>query len=609
MSFPVTASASRVRVLDPAQLLALVKGKIARGREGRTRAVRRGEDHAVARLGLDGPDHRFAGQPRDRRPGRVVGRRTRRVIARRIAARRQREPVTRLLGVDLGERRIGLAIADRDGGSAFALTTLNRGRDTAADAAALARVAADQAVDELVVGLPLHANGDEGAQAAVTREWVAAVAPILGLPVTFRDERLTSHLAEQRLGPDEAGPFRRAADASRSATPIAPGSIARRPRSSSRTSWTPEQRLPTGPPARPTSRRIRPGARRAQRARTTTRRPPDDDPLRRTRPRDTRQAHPWTGHVRRRVAARLSNGRLRVRQRLRQRPAATATATAGAGAASGGGHHGILRFLVFALVLAAIVLVSLVTVLRPVVRGAVVGWASDNPGALGMPFVADLVREDLGPKLTDPASTDTEQVDVHRRLRRDARRRSPQRLENEGFLADRRSFIFLAAERDLTEPAQVGHVHPAQVDDARPARDRAAEARDDASTSTSRSGRASGSSRSPPSSRRSTGLDDEPGGLLRAGRASRPRSSSPTIRGSSLPEGASLEGFLWPATYRVLPDTTAEELVRLHARRVPQAAIGDRMNVPESRGMTFYQVLTLASMVEREAIARRASSR
>ena len=107
--------------------------------------------------------------------------------------------MTRLLGVDLGERRIGLAIADRDGGAAFALTTLNRARDTAADAAALARVAADQAVDELVVGLPLHANGDEGSQAAVTREWVAAVGPILGLPVIFRDERLTSHVGVKSI--------------------------------------------------------------------------------------------------------------------------------------------------------------------------------------------------------------------------------------------------------------------------------------------------------------------------------------------------------------------------------------------------------------------------
>jgi putative Holliday junction resolvase len=113
--------------------------------------------------------------------------------------------VTRLLGVDLGERRIGLAVADRDGGRAVPLTTLTRAASAEGDAAALTRVAADQAADELVVGLPLHANGDEGSQAAATRDWVAAVAPILGLPVTFRDERLTSHLAESRVGPMKRG--------------------------------------------------------------------------------------------------------------------------------------------------------------------------------------------------------------------------------------------------------------------------------------------------------------------------------------------------------------------------------------------------------------------
>src|SRR4029079_15016768 len=103
---------------------------------------------------------------------------------------------------------------------------------------------------------------------------------------------------------------------------------------------------------------------------------------------------------------------------------------------SGGGHHGILRFLVFALVLAAIVLVSLVTVLRPVVQGAVVDWASDNPGALGISFVADMVRADLGPKLTDPASTDTEQVNFTIGSGETATTIA-QRLETEGFLAHR----------------------------------------------------------------------------------------------------------------------------------------------------------------------------
>jgi putative Holliday junction resolvase len=112
--------------------------------------------------------------------------------------------VTRILGIDLGERRIGLAIADPEG-PAMALTTIRRGATLADDASALARVVTEQGVTEIVVGLPLHASGAEGTQSELTRDWVAAVQPLVGLPVVFRDERLTSHLAEQRLGPMKRG--------------------------------------------------------------------------------------------------------------------------------------------------------------------------------------------------------------------------------------------------------------------------------------------------------------------------------------------------------------------------------------------------------------------
>ena len=62
---------------------------------------------------------------------------------------------------------------------------------------------------------------------------------------------------------------------------------------------------------------------------------------------------------------------------------------------------GFIRFLLFAGVLAALVLLVLLTALRPVVRAGVVGWAWDNPSAITrFPFVADLVREDLGDALT-----------------------------------------------------------------------------------------------------------------------------------------------------------------------------------------------------------------
>jgi putative Holliday junction resolvase len=112
-----------------------------------------------------------------------------------------------LLGIDLGERRIGLAIAERGGLSARPLTTINRARSLAPadDARALARVVAEQGIVELVVGLPLEANGNEGAMAAAAATWAKAVAGQLGLPVTLRDERLSSHVAESRLGPMPRG--------------------------------------------------------------------------------------------------------------------------------------------------------------------------------------------------------------------------------------------------------------------------------------------------------------------------------------------------------------------------------------------------------------------
>jgi putative Holliday junction resolvase len=113
--------------------------------------------------------------------------------------------VTRLLGIDLGERRIGLAIADDDGSPARPHATLRRATTLDRDAAALEALIDANEVDELVVGLPLEASGAEGSQAAITRAWVAAMAERLTTPIRFRDERLTSHVAEARLGPMKRG--------------------------------------------------------------------------------------------------------------------------------------------------------------------------------------------------------------------------------------------------------------------------------------------------------------------------------------------------------------------------------------------------------------------
>ena len=112
-----------------------------------------------------------------------------------------------ILGVDFGERRIGLAIAERDGLSARPLATISRARSLAPqdDAATLARIAREQRTAELVVGLPLEASGAHGPMAEAATTWARAVAELLGLPLTMRDERLSSHLAESRLGPMPRG--------------------------------------------------------------------------------------------------------------------------------------------------------------------------------------------------------------------------------------------------------------------------------------------------------------------------------------------------------------------------------------------------------------------
>lgn len=111
--------------------------------------------------------------------------------------------MTAALGIDLGDRRIGVALAGAGALSARPLTTLRRGRRIEDDAEALRRLIDEHRVGVLVVGLPLEAAGHEGTQAAATRAWLDALLSALDRPLDVRlqDERLTSHVAEGRVGP------------------------------------------------------------------------------------------------------------------------------------------------------------------------------------------------------------------------------------------------------------------------------------------------------------------------------------------------------------------------------------------------------------------------
>jgi putative Holliday junction resolvase len=104
----------------------------------------------------------------------------------------------RLLGVDYGTVRVGLAISDPDRKIAFPLTTCTRrGRD--ADAAWFRDVVAREDVNGLVVGLPVHTSGREGQKAGEARAYGAWLVEVTGLPIVFFDERFTTVMAESAL--------------------------------------------------------------------------------------------------------------------------------------------------------------------------------------------------------------------------------------------------------------------------------------------------------------------------------------------------------------------------------------------------------------------------
>jgi putative Holliday junction resolvase len=105
--------------------------------------------------------------------------------------------VTRLLGIDHGRRRIGIALADDETGMAFARPALQaRGTDIVMAVVGLAR---REGVDRVVVGLPRNMDGSEGPQAAQARAFGDRLAAS-GLVVSFMDERLTSWAAREQLG-------------------------------------------------------------------------------------------------------------------------------------------------------------------------------------------------------------------------------------------------------------------------------------------------------------------------------------------------------------------------------------------------------------------------
>ena len=105
----------------------------------------------------------------------------------------------RVLGIDFGERRIGLALSDPTGTLASPLPTLKRRAGKRPPLTALVKIVEAHAVGALVVGLPLTPSGEESEWTRSVREVGEALSVRTGLPVHFMDERFTSARAERAV--------------------------------------------------------------------------------------------------------------------------------------------------------------------------------------------------------------------------------------------------------------------------------------------------------------------------------------------------------------------------------------------------------------------------
>jgi putative holliday junction resolvase len=111
--------------------------------------------------------------------------------------------MARVLALDHGAARCGCAVSDPSGTLATPLPVIER-PDTKRGLAAVAHLVDEQAVERVIVGLPLTLRGEEGEQAARARTFAERLARRVSVPVELHDERLTTRLAERARGNADA---------------------------------------------------------------------------------------------------------------------------------------------------------------------------------------------------------------------------------------------------------------------------------------------------------------------------------------------------------------------------------------------------------------------
>jgi UPF0755 protein len=273
-------------------------------------------------------------------------------------------------------------------------------------------------------------------------------------------------------------------------------------------------------------------------------------------------------------------------------------------ASRSGGIGSVLPFAVFALVLGGIVLGALYAFARPAIVHAIVDWGAENPTALKLPLVADLVRGELGASLTEPVdATDFREI-ILQIAYGDTTADIGDALVQTGVIADARAFVFESIERGETYNFISGRhlVSRAMTVD---------QVIDSLTTPPY----------NPPTIRIAfrEGLRIEQMVAKLESVEANPTDPALTLKLDvnlyyqlatnptpdllarypwlKLPAGASLEGFLFPATYDVAPDTSALQLIEQQLDAFAANAPAALLVLPPDQ---IYQTVQVASMVETE---------
>lgn len=257
---------------------------------------------------------------------------------------------------------------------------------------------------------------------------------------------------------------------------------------------------------------------------------------------------------------------------------------------------GLLRFLLFAVGLAAAVIIAMVTVGGPLIGDTVYDFATGNPESMRWPFVASIVEERLGSDLTDPAGADATEIAFEVTPGATATEISTL-LEDAGLVRDQVAFLYLTITQQRATGIEAGTYRlsatmtPQQILDAL--------------------------RRAPVKSvtirlRESLRLEQITAYLqtlpLRTDVerfyelvAQPPPALLANFPWLDLPEGRSLEGFLAPDTYEVFEDITPTDLVILLVDNYRRQLGDDLLERIEASGRSLHEVVTLAAIVEQEA--------